>query len=449
MKEYPPTLHPQSENGEDKIENTQKETLPESPLGTDDVLNEIRDLETNLETQASEEALGLIERGKQKLITRIEELGFGNNEIETGQKLLSVVQDKIGELTARFKRNIKRFSTIATFATVILYQVSEHPVPKDETLDEMLRRAKTELANEGITSEQRQGYTIGLNEILYRGITPLSYQDEIDEDEFLGSVLKHLEGIVPNIGAIQDFIPNVIHGREREHENPNGKSLKLSEKPIPALEDAWRLYLGMSQQNDTFSISDYQPSKRTEESYYYTIKDFKEKFQAHLEREARIFDTEMEKAWIEIVDGFRAESNGDAQALDSLIRDWSFSDAEYEMMRDFEKTGDMPPKDIKGYVEWLQKQGGRAVVETEVRSGERGESSDVMFHYTMSLGEDEEGSYISYYDKWDLDVPFEDEGGFFGQPFEIYDRIYYDPETFEMLDLGDEDTVIAEVREGN
>ena len=39
--------------------------------------------------------------------------------------------------------------------------------------------------------------------------------------------------------------------------------------------------------------------------------------------------------------------------------------------------------------------------------------------YIKSLGQDELGKYVSYYDKWDI------EPRDFGTPFELYDRIYY------------------------
>lgn len=39
--------------------------------------------------------------------------------------------------------------------------------------------------------------------------------------------------------------------------------------------------------------------------------------------------------------------------------------------------------------------------------------------YVKSLGKDEKGKYVSYYDKWDIE-PMD-----FGTPFELYDRIYY------------------------
>jgi hypothetical protein len=56
-----------------------------------------------------------------------------------------------------------------------------------------------------------------------------------------------------------------------------------------------------------------------------------------------------------------------------------------------------------------------------------------MGNYTWTKGEDKKGHYIAYYDKWDLDIPIE-EYGFIGKPFEIYDRIYYNPDTFEPIE---------------
>ncbi|NTW13546.1 MAG: hypothetical protein HGA31_00755 [Candidatus Moranbacteria bacterium] len=59
--------------------------------------------------------------------------------------------------------------------------------------------------------------------------------------------------------------------------------------------------------------------------------------------------------------------------------------------------------------------------------------SRVMGRFTITLGEDKKGHYISYYDKWDLNIATEKNGGFIGRPFEIYDRIYYNPETYEVI----------------
>ena len=65
-------------------------------------------------------------------------------------------------------------------------------------------------------------------------------------------------------------------------------------------------------------------------------------------------------------------------------------------------------------------------------------NKNVLGTYTMGQGEDEEGKYISYYDKWDLN-PFEDKNKVLDavatgaqyaagiKPAEVYGRIYYEP----------------------
>jgi hypothetical protein len=57
----------------------------------------------------------------------------------------------------------------------------------------------------------------------------------------------------------------------------------------------------------------------------------------------------------------------------------------------------------------------------------------VMSGYKASLGQDEKGKYISYYDKWDLNpldfinpITKEEITTDYGKPFEIYDRFYYE-----------------------
>lgn len=51
-------------------------------------------------------------------------------------------------------------------------------------------------------------------------------------------------------------------------------------------------------------------------------------------------------------------------------------------------------------------------------------------NFNWSKGEDDKGHYIAYYDKWDFDIPFET---LVGKPLEFYDRIYYDPKTYEPI----------------
>ncbi len=58
------------------------------------------------------------------------------------------------------------------------------------------------------------------------------------------------------------------------------------------------------------------------------------------------------------------------------------------------------------------------------------DETGIMGNYKVSLGQDNKGSFISYYDNWNLEGSKEGEPGFLGKPFEIYDRIYYNPETY-------------------
>ena len=155
----------------------------------------------------------------------------------------------------------------------------------------------------------------------------------------------------------------------------------------PQSEDAWRLYLGLPQANGTFHRSEHRPSRSTDPgATYYRRNGFLEGASNH---------------------GMVVVGSGPHK------RELSF------------RAGD-PASFIRTVVQNLQNQRGRqAVVE--------GDASFVfdMANFTAGLGQDERGSYLSYFDKWDLDVPGERNGGLVGKPFEIYDRIYYDPQTFQ------------------
>lgn len=66
---------------------------------------------------------------------------------------------------------------------------------------------------------------------------------------------------------------------------------------------------------------------------------------------------------------------------------------------------------------------------------ELAEDHDVMGHYTVDIGNDDKGNYLSIYDKWDF--PFSEyiPDGIVGKPFEIYDRIY-ENELYSKIDKG-------------
>jgi len=232
--------------------------------------------------------------------------------------------------------------TAAIGATFLMASAGELEPPR-ETSDQIRERAKHELATNGITTDQEKAYIAGVNDLIQRGVTPFGYwSTSADGKVSFSDVYERLkDNLHPRSGMLDDF---------------------------PSKEDAWRLYLGMPQINNTFSISDYQPETRKEEKYYYKINNVVQEFIGYEHK--KISDQIKE-----ICDYFK----------------------EHPHEKVYHSIGA-----IMGNMSW-------------------------------SHGEDSKGKYISYYDRWKIDVPPENKKGFFGKPFEIYDRIYYDPQTFEII----------------
>jgi len=211
---------------------------------------------------------------------------------------------------------------------------------KQETLEEMRERAKNELAENGITSEQARAYQ-SINEVFKKGITPFIYE------------FKH---------HVRDLFLGTLISGEKKYGEWEGKSKYR--------EDAWSLYLGIPQKNDTFGVSEYQPD--ISEDYCYRIKDYWKLF----------IETPVEEG---------------AQSFSGLI----------QSAEEAQKKG----KKYRYY----------------------DYHTNVMGWFSVELGEDEKGSYVAYSDIWDLAIFPENEKGFFGKPFHIYDRLYYDTETYEPI----------------
>lgn len=134
--------------------------------------------------------------------------------------------------------------------------------------------------------------------------------------------------------------------------------------------DAYNLYMGLPQTHNTFEISKYKPTKgKNEDVLYYKKSD-------------------------------NAKSNWD--------------------------TTIGSKKDSEHMLEFIGDDG--KLVDESIKS----RYDDIAGNYTINLGKDDNGKYISYYDKWDLN-PFSLENPLtkkeittdIGKPFEIYDRVYY------------------------
>ena len=256
------------------------------------------------------------------------------------------INAKIRATRNALHRKLQQFSAAGAFGSALIALHLKEPLAPEEPFSQMKERAKQEMQERGITRDQSQAYTKGVNDILYRNIVPLAYFER-DNGSFSGRI----DGILTMIARFLEGL------RERE-------------KATPEREDAWRFYLGMPQENDTFGISDFQPSRSKDNKYYYKITNMESYLATTVFLPTKSKAGALRKIVSSIEDG-----NGVFLSIHSVM----------------------------GYFQWTK-------------------------------GEDVRGHYIAYYDRWDLDVPLERGEGFFGQPFEIYDRIYYDPVTFEVIE---------------
>ncbi len=152
------------------------------------------------------------------------------------------------------------------------------------------------------------------------------------------------------------------------------------------------MYLGLPQLHETFGVSEYKPANSTEDRYYYKLNTFLS------EQAMQFFPPEKVAQFPEMYEP-------------SII---------YKLWYDIGKIGGINHSSVPE-----KNRGVKIHVENE--------PTLVLGRYILSKGEDEEGTYISYYDRWDLDESLEGKKGIIGKPFEIYDRIYYDPKTFEVI----------------
>lgn len=247
--------------------------------------------------------------------------------------------------------------------------------------------AAAQLAEKGITDKQRhEAYTAGLSELLYRTVTPLGYRSPVDVLLAMPENWDEYRVVWVDMGD-------------------NGPYL-YAKHDYPDREDAWRMYLGLPQEHGTFTISEERPAQATEDTYYYAVPGWLESY-----------------AFLSDVRSHSWEKREPAEIVAKLVN-------AIEQTEHLER-GQTLRDDELGIIE---KAGDDSVVLADRRKGkDRGIAYGLLGQFTLSRGQDERGSYISYYDEWDLGPTMEGEEGLFGQPFEIYDRIYYNPETFEPL----------------
>lgn len=151
----------------------------------------------------------------------------------------------------------------------------------------------------------------------------------------------------------------------------------------PVSEDAWRMYLGQPQKRGTLEPSPYRPTNASNpDAAYYRVPGLVQQ--------------------LLMPDPMTTGGDPELEALSRQIR-------------------------MRNLIE-------RADSDDPIINLDGPTNTYAFRHATVSRGEDERGHYLSFWDVYDLDVPGEREGRGFGRPFEIYDRIYYDPETLDLIE---------------
>lgn len=255
-----------------------------------------------------------------------------------------IKQENIKVLGRKFKEAIFFYARLVVLGGLTLGVFSgDRPQKKPEIFEDMVQRAKIEMQQDGITSDQKKVYKLLISDLIYKGVSPYGYYGYDKQ--------------------WKDILNNIMQGREAL---------------FASREDAWRLYLGLPQKHNTFGISDYRPTKGTSGNMYY----------------------------YKIISYFDKLTHYNPGIIKNMVARLKNPEA---------------PRDYKKFDQWWN-----------IPGIPFDKNDVVMGTYTISHGQDKRGHYISYFDRWDLDIDIE-RMGLLGGSFEIYDRLYYDPETFEAI----------------
>ena len=208
-------------------------------------------------------------------------------------------------------------------------------------------------------------------ESIYNAVTP-----------WAGDTDLHMDEITDALGRIARGDPGERH-RELTW---RGQDVAGLGAVTPAREDAWRTYLELPQESGTFKEAEFLPTRGSGEDI--RTFDFADPY--------RVLDA--------LPYGHRGISMSDSDkrqvVLEELLKDIERADGPVSKLDTF-SSGQIRPLAVMGT-------------------------------YSFDKGEDERGPYLSYYDKWDL-APKIAQVSKVGDPFDIYGRMYYDPETYEYL----------------
>ena len=304
-------------------------------------------------------------------------------------RALKTLEEKTESITAKHSK-LRRMMKVGLMTALPLALAAHHrreEPPPEVTSFAKHEEAAKQLHTTGITDERKFAYTKGVSETLYKLITPVNYE---------GNPLAEAE----RIGWIAPIM-SLTDNRSRIAET------------MPEREDAWRMYLGLPQQHNTFGVSDFKPDHSTQDKYYYRINDW-----LHKTYRGKNLD---------------GTTQSDAQFIQHLV--------------EITKTEQLKKGETKGAwaiggINVTRHADTSVIVLRDTFKADKAKTTDqdapalgIMGQYKLSSGKDETGAYLSYYDKWNLEGSLlEGESGVMGKAYEIYDRIYFDPNTYQPLE---------------
>jgi hypothetical protein len=274
----------------------------------------------------------------------------------------------------------------------------------------MLRR----LASTVVGRRSDTGYVPGVSEAIYNTVTPdYRYANKAQFKDALDRIVRGDPGATPSRDWADEYIMPRLDDK--------GRSLR----PVGE-EDAWRMYLGLPQEHGTFEEAEYRPTISSGEDIRYRDFADPERVIRSLASRSRYSGAGERESWRGMPEEERRRRT--LENLEKMITSGKPGISDIDPLgyreveggpfitTDYEDLGISIPKDEDVTIDqWGQRMK---------------QSGDVMGRYTLSAGEDEGGPYISYYDKWDL-APKIAKYSRAGEPFDIYGRMYYDPETYE------------------
>lgn len=281
-----------------------------------------------------------------------------------------------------------------------------------------VEKAKEEVRKNWIPEFQKAGYVKHRSERAFNNITPQGYWD-------LKYNLKRYHRFKNNLGRDKEDLWRYL----KWDTLPSGEvSKKNIYYQIPKRDDAFLLYLGMPQKNNSFWISDYQPIKSKDKNkIYFKLNYLSDNMKEYLiksyfEKKARVISDKedstkiiMNERWSSFefkLDSLKAKgiSRDNPENAEWLLDNplWDFKVSEWKD----EKWNFLSIYDIRDL--------------SPFKTG-KGSSINTKLASTLLLAALKKEGYNA---NEDTEVS---ELFWAGKPFEIYDRIYYNPITKKII----------------